>query len=209
MFRTSLTAMPDPSDLDDAENWTGGFYELAIELGPTNDARLERALLAVWREALVVGCFAATADEPALHIPAQLTLDSLRANGHLRGIVRLPDEHDIVCGAVAVRFENASDWLSFYLPLGGLARTDPAIDGYPFSADSGKTSLMWRRPIDDWLADVASRVYREIPFRFAMVGMESMGLVEAADFADGVPEHRQDGLLVPVNGVLTYHAANR
>jgi hypothetical protein len=208
MRRAPLTAMHDASDLDDEENWTGGFYELAFELGPTDDARLERSLLAVWREASVVGCFAARTDQQILHIPAALTLESLAANGHLRGNVRLPDGHDIVCGVVAVRFENASDWLSFYLPLGALARTDPAVDGYPFSADSGETSLIWRRPIDDWLADVASRVYGEIPFRFALVGMESMGEIEAADFVDGVPEHRQDGLLVPVSGVLTYHPAN-
>jgi len=68
---------PDPSDLNDEENWTGGFYELAFELGPTEDSRLERALLALWREAAVVGCFAAVTHRPALHTPVPLALDSL------------------------------------------------------------------------------------------------------------------------------------
>jgi hypothetical protein len=199
----------EPSDLNDEVNWTGGFYELAFELGPTDDSRLEQALLAVWREASVVGCFAAVTHQPALHIPAPLTLDSLVANGHLRGVVRLPDGRDIVCGAVAVRFENAADWLSFYFPLGALARTDPAIGGYPFSADSGDASLIWRRPIDDWLAGVATRVFDEVPFLLGVVGMEALDEVDAADLADGIPEQRQDGVLIPISGVLTYLPANQ
>jgi hypothetical protein len=202
--------MPDPSDLNDEENWSGGYYELAFELGPTDDSRLERALLAVWREAAVVGCFAAATHRPlAVHIPAPLTVDSLVANGHLRGVVRLPDEHDIVCGAVAVRFENGADWLSLYLPLGALARTDPAIGGFPLGEYSGDRSLVWRRPIDAWLADVATRVFNEVPFPLGLVGMEALCEVDAAELAGGIPEERQDGLLIPMAGALIYHPANQ
>jgi hypothetical protein len=32
---------------DDA--WSGGFYELALELGPRSDDRLRAALVALWR----------------------------------------------------------------------------------------------------------------------------------------------------------------
>ena len=32
----------DPSDVDDYSNWIGGWYELAIVVGPADDARLER-----------------------------------------------------------------------------------------------------------------------------------------------------------------------
>jgi hypothetical protein len=201
--------MPDPSDLNDEENWTGGFYELAFELGPTDDARLEQGLLSLWREASVEGCFAEVTHQPALHAPAPLTLDSLIAHGHLRGVVRLPDEHDIACGVVAVRFENGADWLSFYLPLGALTRTDPAVGGYPFGDDSGEAALIWRRPIDDWLADVATRVFDEVPFLLGLVGMEALGEFDAADLAGHVPEQRQDGILIPTGTVLTYHPANQ
>lgn len=201
--------MPDPSDLNDEENWTGGFYELAFELGPTDDARLERALLALWREASVVGCFAAVNHGPALHTPVSLTLDSLVARGHLRGVVRLPDEHNIVCGVVAVRFEDGTDWLDFYLPLGALARTDSRIGGYPFGDDSGEPALIWRRPIDDWLAGVGTRVFEEVHFRLGVIGMEASGEMEAADVGEGVPDRRQDGLLVPSSRALTYHPANQ
>jgi hypothetical protein len=202
--------MPDPSDLNDEENWSGGFYELALELGPTDDSRLERALLAVWREAPVVGCFAAATHRPlALHTPAPLTVDSLVANGHLRGVARLPDDHAIVCGAVAVRFENGADWLSLYIPLGALARTDAAVGGYPFGEDSGDRSLVWRRPIDDWLAAIATRVFEEVPFRLGLVGFEALCEVDAAELAGGIPEARQDGVLIPKSNVLTYHPANQ
>ena len=35
--------MIDPASFIDGENWNGGFHELAIEIGPTDDARLGRA----------------------------------------------------------------------------------------------------------------------------------------------------------------------
>jgi hypothetical protein len=201
--------IPDPSDLNDEENWTGGFYELAFELRPTDDARLERALVALWREASVVGCFAPVTHQPALHTAVPLTLDSLVAHGHLRGVVRLPDEQDMVCGVVAVRFENGADWLSFYLPLGALTRTDPAIGGYPLADDSGEPALIWRRPIDDWLAEVGTRVSVEVPFRIGVIGMEALGEFDVADLAGGVPAQRQDGILVPTGSALNYHPANQ
>ncbi|MEU1748244.1 hypothetical protein ACPXB5_25610 [Micromonospora arida] len=41
--------MADPDavaadDMSDAENWTGGFYELILILGAADDARLDRAV---------------------------------------------------------------------------------------------------------------------------------------------------------------------
>jgi hypothetical protein len=43
--------MSNCADIDDDYNWTDGFYELAIELGPRDDARLERGLASIWRHA--------------------------------------------------------------------------------------------------------------------------------------------------------------
>ena len=93
----------------------------------------------------------------ALYAPAPLTLPSFVANGHLDGIVRLPDEQEIVWGIVAVRYENDVDWSCFYPPHGALTRTEPAVGAYPFDADSGETSLALATTIDDWLAGVASQ----------------------------------------------------
>lgn len=196
--------MADFSELNDEENWNGGYYELSIEMGPTDDGRLERALLALWRETATDGCFVAASYHPAEHAPAPLTLASLEAHGHLRGVVRLPNGRQVVCGVVAVRFENDSDWMHFYLPLGALARTDPAVGGYPFSDEP---SLNWRGPIDDWLAAVASRIYAEVPYRSGVIGME-VGVTDAPDPTGGISEHRQNGLLVPTRGSVAYYPAN-
>lgn len=48
-------AMSTPYAFREADNWAGGFYELAIEVGPRNDARLQRVLTAVWSAADVQG----------------------------------------------------------------------------------------------------------------------------------------------------------
>ena len=39
--------MVDPTAFTDPENWTGGWYELALELGQRCDERLDHALR-VW-----------------------------------------------------------------------------------------------------------------------------------------------------------------
>ena len=49
----------------DAENWSGGFYELALEIGDRDDERLQRALTALWRAAAVTGCYGGRDQEPA------------------------------------------------------------------------------------------------------------------------------------------------
>jgi hypothetical protein len=50
--------MGDPAAFTDPENWSGGFYELAVEISDTDDARLDRAIAAVWPAARVAGCYA-------------------------------------------------------------------------------------------------------------------------------------------------------
>jgi hypothetical protein len=41
--------MATAADLDRAEIWHGGFYELVFKLGPTDEARLADAVEALWR----------------------------------------------------------------------------------------------------------------------------------------------------------------
>jgi hypothetical protein len=33
-----MAPMADPSDLNDDENWSGGFYELSLEVGERDDS---------------------------------------------------------------------------------------------------------------------------------------------------------------------------
>lgn len=212
-----MSPMADASDLNDDENWSGGFYELSIELGERDDSRLEKALLAVWRHASVQGCFAPeyqffSGSTPARlvgHNPVSLSLRSLEGLGHLRGVVELPDERQIVCGTVAIREDDGPDWLDFYLPLGALGRTDPRVRGFPFGDDYGVATFPWRQPIDHWLADIGSRVHDEVPYRLGLIGCEVSGEVYADQLVAGVPDEHDIGYLLPLNGKLAYREANR
>ena len=139
--------MGRPDDLNVEENWHGGFYELGLQLGPRDDDRLETALTALWTAAGVSGCYAPTYN-PLRHAPADLSLESLEGHGHLRGIVRLPSGDEVVCGSVAIRFDDGDDWIELYLPLGALGSTDERIGPFPFGEPGGPVSLAWRLPID-------------------------------------------------------------
>lgn len=105
-----------PDDPADDENWHGGYYEFAINLGPRSDDRLGKALSAVWRAAGVERFLAR--DKAGRHRDAVLSVESIGLYGHLTGVTTLPDHGQIVCGAVAIREEQGDDWLDFYLPLG-------------------------------------------------------------------------------------------
>lgn len=203
--------MFDPSNLDDQENWAGGFYELAIEIGPADDGRLEQMLSALWRIAGIEGCFVDISGERHRRVAAPVSLSSLEAAGHLRGTVTLPGDRVSVCGVLAMREEEAgtgrSDWLALNVPLGALARIDARIGGFPFDKESGTASLSWRKPLDNWLADVGTRVYGVVPFQLALVGLEPLGEIHAEELKLGVPKARMYGILVPANGKLRYYEA--
>lgn len=188
--------MTDPAAPTVADNWDGGFYELALELGDTDDDRLEHAVGALWSSARVHGRYA---PDPMGMVPAP--------SGHLRGLVDLPNGVRMVCGAIAIREDEGADWLDFYLPVGALAGTHPRVRGFPFGEDGGPASLEWRRPIDDWLVRVATDVYAEVDFRLGLIGFEVSGDVYAKDL-DGdliLPGHI--GYVIPRGRGLSYRPA--
>jgi hypothetical protein len=121
----------------------------------------------------------------------------------IHGVARLPNGRDAVCGATAFWVDGQPDWLVFYLPLEALERTDRRIDGYPAGDDCG-TSLEWRHPIDDWLADIAIRAYAEVSFQAAAIGFEA----SAFDVPDKVAAEQGDARVLPLNGVPHYLVQN-
>ncbi|MCZ8381671.1 hypothetical protein O6P37_22630 [Mycobacterium sp. CPCC 205372] len=136
-----------------------------------------------------------------------LTVESLSRFGHLYGRLTLPGGAVSVCGGLAIRMSDGTDWLNLYLPVGALARTDPRIGGFPFGDDGGPLSLSWRAPLDAWFAAIGAQVYREVEFRRAIIGFETDDAEIAA--ADGaVPQRRSFGYLSPCDGELRYHPAN-
>lgn len=166
--------MHHPEDPADDENWYGGFYELAINLGPRSDARLGKALAAVWRAAGVDRCLAR--DDDGRHRDAVLSVESIERYGHLAGVTTLPDHGHIVCGAVTIREEQGDDWLDFYLPLGALGRHDPRVGAFPFGDDGGAVSRSWRDPLHQWLNRIGEETFNAVPFLYAGIGFEVSGL---------------------------------
>jgi hypothetical protein len=188
--------------LDDSDNWQGGFYELAIRLGRRDDARLGRALEALWNAAGMQGCFAEGIG--GAHLPAKVGLPSLAEHGHLRGVLEPPGFGRLVAGVFAIRFDNdCVDWLELYIPLGALAKVDPRIGGFPFGREGKNVSLRWRRGLDAWLAHVGRSVFDVVRFERALIGYEV-----DHDAMDRSAKRRMDAVLDLKGPALVYLEAN-
>lgn len=190
-----------PDDLSDAENWHGGFYELAILLGREDDERVEAAARAVWSSRGLDGPSVTQSPPGKGRLPFASALEA----GHQRGIATLPSGLSIVCGLLLIREEDTrKDWLDFYLPVGSLSRADSRVGAFPFGGDMDD-SLAWRREVDPWLVEMGERIYAAAPFEYALLGGEVSGEDEPGDdVAD-----RWAGVLRPRSGRLVYVPANR
>lgn len=185
------------------DTWNGGYYELAIELGPRSEARLEKALLALWGNAGLDGCYVRRDLEPVDQQRAQPSLPLLKRYGHLLGVATLPGGGKVACGVCAVREEGSIDWLDLYLPMGTLS-TVYDVGAFPF--DDGKDSQMWREPLDRCLVELAQSVYAVTPFELALIGHEVSGRIYAAEIAvSGIPTERWDGYLWKEQGMLVWY----
>ncbi|WP_405739629.1 hypothetical protein OG885_37650 [Streptomyces sp. NBC_00028] len=180
--------------------WSEGFYELAIEVGSTEDAALQAVLDAVWTAARVEGCYGHGGREPEEQEAVPCTVAALEEFGQLLGRVRLPTGELVAFGATAVRGgDDSSDWLDFGVPLSALRQAGVAFAEGPFERSAAA---------DDWLAAVATDAFREAPFSLGLVGWNVSGLAEAAMLGGGLPEKRGMGYLLPHDGVLHYGAVN-
>ena len=197
------------ADLTDSENWRGGFYELAIELADESDEHLERILTALWHVAGIEGCYGRRTAGRDQFEDAPCTVASLEQHGHLHATVHLPTGQRVVCGAVAIRGAGGTDWLDFYLPMEALSRADQRVGAFPSVPDGDQSALEWRRPIDTWLAEIATAIFRTDPFRLALIGHEVSGHTDAASLDGRVPDQRFIGYLLPHGGQLQYTAPNR
>ncbi|AXB41570.1 hypothetical protein [Amycolatopsis albispora] len=176
-----------------AHNWAGGSYELAVEIGPNDDARLDRALTALGPALGVADWYGTIGLEPYRQQPVPGSLASWKRHGSLTGIVRLPDGRPIVCEVLVVREEDGSDWVDFGLPFGALERAYPQVDDLPLAA------------IDTWLAQAGENLYAAIDYQLGLIGFPASGGDSAARvLAEGPPEKRTYGYLIPIAGRITY-----
>ena len=210
-------------------HWSGGFYELALQVGPRDEERVAAWVAAVVEE---VGLTCLTVVDGLGPVRAATDDDAVGGAGealcrgaHLRGVVRLPRGAEASCGLLLLQGApddgtRASDpgsdaagpdWLVLYLPLAGLGAAGVEVDGFPFDDRSGTESLAWRRPLDEWLAGVARAVRSTVPFGRAVIGFEVAGdddgPVEPSGLAPAAPRDRAH--LVGGPAGLTYLAAER
>ncbi len=186
--------------------WFGGFYELALEVGPRSDDRLRAALAAVWSHPDLDGCYTDCFREPADQ--PRLMPTWLEDGSHLLGVARLPNGLRVACGTCMIREENGGpDWLYLYLPLGSLGNAYP-VGGFPFGSEADWPGP-WRDEVEDWLAEVGQWVAQSASFRLGLIGFEVSGQAYAADLAvQGVPAERFVGYLWPSGGSVRYLRRN-
>ncbi|MFV6030561.1 hypothetical protein [Streptomyces sp. NPDC056264] len=192
---------PSPSAFRDQTNWSDGYYELSIEVGSSDDARIQAVLSALWSAADVRGCFGRSDREPEEQDLVPCTVGSLTEFGHLRGQVRLPTGQLVVCGCVAIRGgDDSSDWLDFYVPVGAMNQAGLAYwDGRPFF----RSEVM-----DEWLAAIGAETFKSASFSLGVIGFEVSGCTAASTLAGKMPQTRDIGYLLPQGDVLHYGAAN-
>jgi hypothetical protein len=181
--------------------WCGGFYELALELGPRSDERLRAALVALWRHSDLDGCFRDRNQEPGNQerVPPECVEDGV----HCLGVARLPNGSRVACGSCVIREEDGPDWLDLYLPTGSLGNAYP-VGGFPFCGEADYPSP-WRSEVEDWLAEIGRTIAHVATFRLGLIGFEVSGAEYAANVAvQGIPAERFMGYLWPVGSRLEY-----
>lgn len=190
------------------DTWSGGHYELALELGPPSMQRLRAAIGALWKYPDLTGCFLDRNREPDQQ--PRVTPDYYEGEPHFHclGVARLPNGRSIACGTCVVREPEGSDWLDFYLPLAALGTAYP-VGAFPFE-DDRTAAEVWRNPIEDWLVDIGRAVGQIVSYRIGLIGWEASG----GDYADevsarGIPAERWMGYLWPVGDRIEYHPRNQ
>lgn len=172
--------MGEPWDFLDDENWHGGYYELAIKLGPRTAAeateRVLGTLATIWDQSSLDGCYrdrwTAQAEQERIP-PAPTDLDHPES---FNGVAELPGGRRVVCVSHVVRedVDDGHDWVDLCLPLGALSRADRRVGAYPFGDET--SSRAWREPIDHWFIRIAEAVAAEHPFQLALIGHEVSGM---------------------------------
>jgi hypothetical protein len=210
------TELPKFFTLDDT--WTGGFYELAIELGSYSDQHLLDALKTIWNHSSLEGCYLDRTKEPDQQVRYNSVSElfhqrEMYSGFHVQGVATLPNKLRIACGTCVIREysdnnPDAPDWLDFYLPMGALEQAYD-VGGYPFDTDI-KSPENWQKPIDDYVAQIGMELFAKVDFRLGLVGHEVSGIQNADEIAnEGIQEQRYIGYLWPSASQLTYFPRNK
>ncbi len=166
------------------KNWSGPYYELAIELQASHDdVQLEQALQALWSHSNLSGHW--LSKESYAQSPDTFNVaDAFHGeNGnsfiHLYGVFFIPDiEKHVGCLSIVVREKDGSDWLDFCFPTAML--TTAFAVKYPLPTDE----YPWSVVLDKYLMQMADLVYQQTPYDLAFIGDEVSGLVNKASIIE-------------------------
>lgn len=176
--------------------WAGGEYELAIELGPRDDARLEAAIRAMWEHPALSGCFDRHDREPADQERVPPSLAEMEHGRGTLGVLSLPGGGaKVACATLIGRSEESTiDWVGLLIPIGSLSLVREVG---PFPSDDGTPIRPWREPLDQLLVEIARRIYEVTPFRLALIDHDILRETSADKIiaSGSIPSERWTGYL--------------
>ena len=162
------------------KNWSGSYYELAIELQTSHDnVRLEKALDTLWHHPNLSGHWLSVEhfglNPDVFNVSHEI--HGIEENSFMRlyGMFSIPEiEKQVGCLSIVVRETDGSDWLDFCIPTGMLeaafsVKHTLEIREYP-----------WSMILDKYLLQMADMIHQQTPFDLAFIGDEVSGLVNKA-----------------------------
>jgi hypothetical protein len=182
--------------------WYGGFYELAIELGPHGDNDLILAALSsIWGQPEVLGPFLDNDIEPSLQQRAQLNTEER----HLYGVLHLNNSSALCCGSYVVQEDvepGGSDWILFYVPA---QSAHQVLGGSIEEMDIFSEELI---PLVKQYCKMAGAIFQRAAYRMALVGFEVSGEAYADTITSKELRGAGRGALLPRNHRLVKEASD-
>ena len=188
-----------------ADAWSGGFYELVLEVGPRSDERLVASVARLFAHPDLEGPYPARGPEPAQQrraSPAEITEGSLFGVGTLPSGDRVAVQVSVYRSSAEYedsRDPEGTDWLGVYVPLGSLSAVWAEVGAYPFMAadEDPRAHVVWQERLEGWLTDLGRHLYDVVPFRLGAVGFDLDDYEKWWAWEAGVlPEERWDGILL-------------
>jgi hypothetical protein len=193
-----------PLDLASEQNFLNGTYDVSIELGRRDDDRMDAAIRACWGDPSLEGCWT----DPFRDRLQPRVEPSLESHHEaLFGIAAIPGFGSTLCSSHALRYDDdngADDWLEFGFPVGAMVSVDPRANSlWEWSFDNlyeeHSAPWAWRKPIDDFLVDIATRVAKAAPFELGVIGHEpdTPTILNRKSLAEPIQPRAHCTLLVP------------
>ena len=193
--------------------FSGGDFDLEIELGETNDSRLRDARSKLWEHRSLVGCYMESEGRDSkIDWSTQIVPDKCSFESRLFGVATTPNGIELPCYSLVLRYGDGVDRLSLSIPFGALELAY-GTDVYENRAPA-PTELSWLFSVSDWFADIGDFVFSSVRYRYALIGDESSVCTAASEIHSEtssksvhqlMPGIRWCGYLVPDDDRLVWY----